>query len=135
MTFQPPPPPPGGNPPSSPPPPGQWGPLPGGGYPAPQQQRFDPKTVNSLDWGILAAGLLAFIVSFTSYYSYSVSTKIAGISESGSVHWSAWHGFFGCFGMLVALVGSGLVAMELFVPQFKLPFAARLIGLGCYALA
>ena len=40
MTYQPPAPPPGG-----------------GGSPA----KFDPKTVNPLDWGIIAAGVLAFI--------------------------------------------------------------------------
>jgi len=54
MTFQPPP---GDTPP--PPPPSQWGPPPGGG-PA----KFDPKTVNNLDWGILGIGALLFIFSF-----------------------------------------------------------------------
>jgi hypothetical protein len=37
--------------------------------------------------------------------------------------------------MLCALVGSGLVALVLFAPQVKLPFAARLGALFAYALA
>src|SRR4051794_21271934 len=125
MTFQPPPPPPGGNPPP-PPPPGQWGPPPGGGYPAPQGG-FDPKTVNSLDWGILGIGLLTFIFSFVDWYSFS---------EGGfSVSENAWHGFFGWFAALLAVAGAALVAMELFAPQVKLPIATRLAGLGCFAVA
>jgi hypothetical protein len=143
MTFQPPPPPPpGGTPPPPPPPP------PGGGQPygsqpgQPGQQwgapppaaggGFNPSAVNPLDWGILAAGLLAFIFSFVSYYSYKVS--ISGFG-SATGHWNAWHGFFGWFAMLLALVGSALVAMTLFAPQVKLPIANRLGALGAYALA
>lgn len=125
MTFQPPPPPPGGNPPP-PPPPGQWGPPPGGGYGAPQG-RFDPKNVNPLDWGILGIGVLTFIFSFVSWYTFS---------EGGfSVSENAWHGFFGWFAMLLAIVGSAVVAMDLFMPQVKMPLANRLIGLGAYAVA
>jgi hypothetical protein len=122
MTFQPPPPPPGGNPPPPPPPPpGQWGPPPGGG------QQFDPKTVNPLDWAILGIGLLTFIFSFISYYTYSYGPY--------SVSWNAWHGFFGWFAMLLALVGSGVVAMELFAPQVKMPWPNRVVGLAAYAVA
>jgi hypothetical protein len=124
MTFQPPPPPPGGNPP--PPPPAQWGPPPGGGYPAPQGG-FDPKNVNPLDWGILGAGLLAFIFSLFDYYTVSAG----GLSESES----AWHGFFGWFATLLAVIGAVLVAMDLFAPQVKLPIPTRLAGLAAFAAA
>ena len=48
---------------------------------------------------------------------------------------NAWHGFFGWFAMLLALVGSAVVALELFKPEVKLPFPNRLVGLGAYALA
>jgi hypothetical protein len=126
MTFQPPPPPPGGNPPP-PPPPGQWGPPPGGGYPAPQGG-FDPKNVNPLDWGVLGTGFLAFIFSFFDWYTLDYR----GIASAGE---SAWHGFFGWFAVLLAVVGSVLVAMDLFAPQVKLPIANRLAGLAAYALA
>ena len=119
MTYQPPPPPPP-PPPATPPP---------GGY-QPPSSAFDPKTVDNLDWGILGAGLLAFIFSFMDYYSYSVP----GFSQySGS--WNAWHGFFGWFAMLLALVGSGAVGMSIFAPHVKLPMANRLLGLGAYAIA
>jgi hypothetical protein len=132
MTFQPPPPPPPGAPPPPPggQPPGQWGPPPGGnpyGAPGPG---FDPKNVNPLDWGILAAGFLAFIFSFVSYYTYDGKGDLPG-SES----WSAWHGFFGWFATLFAIIGSALVAVSLFAPQVKMPVPARLAGLGAYAIA
>jgi hypothetical protein len=130
MTFQPPPPPPG-NPPAPPPPPsGQWGPPPGAGQPAPKGA-FDPKTVNPLDWGILGAGLLAFIFSLFDYYTVTVS--FSGASASASA--SAWHGFFGWFAALLAVVGAALIAMDLFAPQIKLPIATRLAGLAAFALA
>jgi hypothetical protein len=128
MTFQPPPPPP---PPPGPPggqPPSQWGPPPGQPY-QPPRAGFDPKTVNNLDWGILATGLLAFIFSFVSYYSYSVK------GFGGSASWDAWHGFFGWFAMLTALIGSAAVGIEVFAPHVKLPVANRLIALGGYALS
>lgn len=103
MTYQPPPP---------PPPPGRPG--------------ADPKSINPLDWGILAAGVLAFIFSFVSYYSYSVGPF--------SGHVNAWHGFFGWFAMLCALAGSALVGLALFAPTVKLPVPMRLSGLAAYAL-
>jgi hypothetical protein len=141
MTFQPPPPPPPPAPPPGPAgqphgaqppgPQGAWGPPAGSPYNAPRAA-FDPKTVNPLDWGILGAGLLAFIFSFVSYYTVSVSYAGFG-SASGSE--SAWNGFFGWFAMLCALAGSALVAMELFVPTVRLPFPARLTGLALYAVA
>jgi hypothetical protein len=128
MTFQPPPPPPGGNPPPPPPPPpGQWGPPPGGGYPN-SQGSFDPKSVNQLDWAILGVGFLIFIFSFFDWYTVSVR----GIGSGGE---SAWHGFFGWFAVFLAIVGSVLVGLELFMPQVKLPIANRLAALAAYAVA
>lgn len=106
----------------------QWGPPPAQPYGSPGAgAAFDPKSVNQLDWGILGAGALAFIFSFVSYYTYD----FAGLS--GSLN--AWHGFFGWFAMLLALVGSAAVALEIFSPQTKLPFPNRLIGLGAYAVS
>jgi len=130
MTFQPPPPPPGENPPPPPPPPppGQWGPPPGGGGGRPA---FDPKSVNPLDWGILGAGFLIFIFSFVSYYTYDGKGDASGYSYNQS----AWNGFFGWFAMLLALAGSVAVALDLFMPQFKMPWPNRLVGLGLYAVA
>ncbi|MBE7189612.1 hypothetical protein [Jatrophihabitans endophyticus] len=112
MTYQPPPPPPGTSPAG-----------PGGS--------FDPKAFNPLDWGILAAGVLAFIFSLFDYYT--VSASAGGISVSDSA--SAWHGFFGWFAALLALVGAALVAAALFAPQIDLPAPARLVGLAAFAVA
>jgi hypothetical protein len=138
MTFQPPPPPPPpppggqpnqpyGAPPPAGPPPAQWGtPPPAPGYPTPGSG-FDPKTVNQLDWGILGAGFLAFIFSLFSFYSISAGPYTAT--------YSAWHGFFGWFAALLAIGASGVVALELFAPQVKLPFPGRLVALGAYAVA
>lgn len=150
MTFQPPPPPPGGTPP--PPPsgqPGQWGPPPGGGYPAQGggsgpggKPAFDPKDVNPLDWIPLAAGVLAFIFSFISYYTANVdisgncpSSVSTALNNQDLPSASAWHGFFGWFGTLMAVVGAVLIAMALFAPQVKLPVPARLAALSAFALA
>jgi hypothetical protein len=148
MTFQPPPPPPGqpdpnqpyGAPPPPPPPPAappaqQYSAPPPAapqpGYPTPSAG-FNASAVNPLDWGILAAGFLAFIFSFVSWYSFTA--KIAGFT-SATVHENAWHGFFGLLAVLLALIGSALVAVELFAPTVSLPFPARLVGLGLYAVA
>lgn len=125
-----------GQPPQAPqpqgPPPGQWGPPPGQPMRSGGGTSFDPKSVNSLDWGILGAGVLAFIFSFVSYYSYSGKGAFA---SQYSVTTSAWSGFFGWFAMLLALIGSAVVALEIFMSHVKLPVPNRLIGLGAYALA
>jgi hypothetical protein len=172
MTYGPP-----GNPPPGPPnggygpppdqsaPQGGYGPPQGpgasrGGYqagygqPAPVGSRssFDPKAVNPLDWGLLAAPVLALIFSFFAYYEYKPTGKdakaaCAAISQAPAsvrgelqdacdgVTNSAWHGFFGWFGVLVALIGAGLIAMTLFMPHVKLPVPGRLAALGAFVLA
>ncbi|WP_375481023.1 hypothetical protein [uncultured Jatrophihabitans sp.] len=141
MTFQPPPgdqppgnqPPPGGQPPA-----GQWGPPPTGRPSG--AAGFDPKTINPLDWGILGAGVLAFILSFIDFYDgadVSYRGRSTTVDTDGA---SAWHdvvggGFFGWFAMVFAIAGAVLVALALFRPQVKLPVPARLAGLGLFALA
>lgn len=145
--YQPPPPPPGYQqppqqgyapppPPSGYPPPPQQPAYPPQGYPQPgyppapsgSGMKFDPKSVNNLDWGIFGVAFLAFICSFFSYYTASYR----GV-DSGSE--SAWNGFFGWFAVLVALVSAGLIAMELFAPQIKLPVPIRLASLIGWAVA
>jgi hypothetical protein len=135
-----------GQPPGPPPPPGSYGPPASGGA-----AKFDPKSVNPLDWGILAAGVLSLIFSLFSYYSYKgkgeirqvcsqidqLPSSVRGQAQDAcdGVTTSAWHGFFGWFGVLLALIGAGLIAMALFAPHIKLPVAARLAALGAFALA
>ncbi|SHG01704.1 hypothetical protein SAMN05443575_1137 [Jatrophihabitans endophyticus] len=115
MTYQSPPPPPGGTP---PPPPA--------GRPA----GFDPKSVNPLDWGIIGAGVLAFIFSFISFFTYSSK---AGLGESLSE--SAWSGFVSLLAILLIIAGTAATALVLFAPQVSLPVPGRLIALGAFALA
>jgi hypothetical protein len=139
MTFQPPPP--GDTPPPPSGQPGQPG-QPGAGgssYPTgggfqpqggssyPTGGGFNPQAVNPLDWGIIACGVLAFIFSFISYYTVSVG----GFSDSTS----AWHGFFGWFATLLALIAAGIVAAELFAPQMRMPWPYRLVALILFAVS
>jgi len=115
-------------------------PAPAGGHQQPWQQgaanlqNFDPKSVNPLDWGIIAAGVLAFIFSLFGYYKYTVSLKILNVSQSESKSFSAWHGFFGWFATLVALAAAVILALHL-IAKITLPFPVRLVVLGGFALA
>src|SRR6266567_1932176 len=62
----------------------QYGAPQGGQYGAPHSQHaaqkssFDFASVNPLDWGILGAGLAAFIFSFLSFYTATVSATFSG---------------------------------------------------------
>ena len=115
------------------PPPAQWSPPPAPPGPTgrstgrPGAGRIDPAAVHRLDWGILAAGVVALFCSFVSYYTYAVGRV--------EVSWSAWHGFFGWFAALLALIGSAAVGAELFLPRIPVPAAHRSIGLAAYTLA
>jgi hypothetical protein len=111
-----------------PPPPQEWA---APAQPPAQSSAFNPADVSPYDWGILAAGFLAFIFSLFSYYT--VTASFEGLSRSGSV--SAWHGFFGWFAALLALASAALLAVHLFVPNTRLSFPPRLMVLGGFALA
>jgi hypothetical protein len=105
------------------------------GFDPKNMQGFDPKTVSPLDWGIIAAGVVAFIFSLFSFYTYSVSFSITGLTtSSSSVSWSAWHGFFGWFGVLLALVAAILLAAQL-IAKVTMPFPVRTVVLALFALA
>jgi uncharacterized membrane protein len=112
-----------GGPWTAPPPPHasgpQWGSPSGGGQNP--LAGFNASSVNPLDWGILAAGLLAFIFSFFSYYSLS------GYHEGPN--------FFGWLGVLLALAGAVITAVALFAPQVRMPVSPRLISLAAFGLA
>jgi hypothetical protein len=106
-----------------------------GGFDPANLQNFDPKSVNPLDWGIIAAGVVAFIFSLFSFYTYSVSISIAGLAKtSSSASWSAWHGFFGWFGVLLALIGALLLAAQL-IAKVTLAFPVRTVVLGLFGVA
>src|SRR6266702_801381 len=71
-----------GPPPAQPGQPGQYGPPPGQ-YGKPTQS-VDFSSVNSMDWGVLAAGVVALIFSFLSFYTGKVSASFGGQSVSQS---------------------------------------------------
>jgi hypothetical protein len=108
-----------------------------GGYGGPPSESFNPRTVNPLDWAIIAAGLLLFIFSLVDYYSAKVTVKGNCFGFKGGTlgHENAWHGFFGWFGMLCGLVGSIALLVAFVSPRTKLPVPARLAALGGYGLA
>jgi hypothetical protein len=92
---------------------------------------FNLAAVDKMDWAIFGVAFLTFVFSFFPYYTVSVSSS--GFSASSSE--GAWHGFFGWFAVLVALIAAGLVAAEIFAPQIKLPVPVRLASLIAWAVA
>jgi ApbE superfamily uncharacterized protein (UPF0280 family) len=54
----------------------------------------------------MGIGVLLFIASLLPFYSYSIA------AFSGSV--TAWHGFFGWFGVLLGMAAAGVLAAVLF---------------------
>jgi len=121
--------------------PGQYGPPPGGQYgPPPSQygapkQGFDFGSVNPLDWAAMAAGFVALIFSFLSFYTAKVSASYNDYNASKSVHENGWHGFFGWFAVLLVLVAATVVAVVVFAPSVKLPVPGRLVAFAASALA
>ena len=112
-------------------------PPPGYGQPAGQSgpglaglQGFDAKSVDPLDWGIIAAGVVAFIFSTFNYYTYKVS--LGGFSQSAS--YSAWHGVLAPIATLLATFAALLLAAQV-IAKMRLPSLVRLVVLAAFALA
>ncbi len=94
------------------------------------------QSAHTYDLGIMAAGLLAFLFSLFPFYSYGLNLGgltggISGLEQSTSV--TAWHGFFGWFGVLLALAGAVVVALSVFGMRLGIP--TRLAALGAFAAA
>ena len=101
--------------------------------------QFDPQSVDVKDWVILGAGVLAFVFSFPSYFVVKATSKITGKGcpalSATAVRGmeSAWHGFFGWFAALVAVLAALLLALHVFGPKMAIPI--RLVVFGGFALA
>lgn len=95
----------------------------------------DLAAVNPLDWAAVAAGSLAFIFSFVSFYTADVTLNFAGQHIGQSASESAWHGFFGWFGVLLALAAALLIAASVLMPTATLPAQTRLVVFGGFVLA
>lgn len=91
----------------------------------------DLASVKPMDWGILAAGVLALIFSTFDYYT--ATAKGPGGSASDSI--SAWHGFFGWFAALLALAAAVVLAIHVFAPSVRMAIPVRLTVLGGFALS
>jgi hypothetical protein len=95
------------------------------------------QNAHQYDLGMVAIGVVAFIVSMFPFYKGSVSTSgsIEGLSDAiggdNSGTWSAWHGFFGWFAALLALIAAGLLIAHLL--KVALAFPIRLTVLGLFA--
>ena len=99
----------------------------------------------ALDGAVLAAAVLALVLSFFGYYTYDVAdrfrSRCTGTTTSLARHLcaghsqSAWHGFFGWFGVLLAVVAALLVAAARWVPNPGFSLPARWAALGLFGLA
>ncbi len=120
--------------------------------PEPHGSPGDPGPVHPIDYAILATGVLSAVFSLFHYYAYrGKGAAVAEIcahfdqvppsfkAEADAVCYgvttSAWHGLFGWFGALLALLGAVAVAAGLFAPHLRLPAPAHLIGLAAFGLA
>jgi hypothetical protein len=104
------------------------GPSGGGGLGA--LQGFDPKSVNPLDWGIIAAGLVAFIFSTFNFFTYKM--QIGTFSSTASL--SAWNGALAPIAILLAIIAAVLLAAHV-IARVQLPVPIRLLVLAAFALA
>ena len=132
-------------------PPSSYAPPSGYGPPPESRPSFEAKSVNPLDWVTIGAGLLALVFSFFAYYGYeatafesagecrdpsSVPAEGRGILSDlcGGATASAWHGFFGWFGVLLGLLAAGLVTGAVLVGPAKESATTRVLAFGAAGL-
>ena len=83
---------------------------------------------HKFDLGIIAAGVVAWLAGFMPFYTASVGAAGFHISANGS----AYHGFFGWFGVWCCLAGAVVAVFA--VLGVALPFPTRLAVLGAFGL-
>lgn len=83
--------------------------------------------LHRFDLAQIALGALLLIASLLPFYSYSFNG--AGLSVSQS--YSAWHGFFGWFGVLLGVAAAAVLAAAL-LGKMAIP-SLRLVVLGLFA--
>lgn len=116
---------PGAEPTPEPTPAGTPSARPSSGSPSAGEALETLKSADRLDLGIVGAGVLAFLGSLLPYYT--VSVDILGTSSSDSA--TAWHGFFGWFGALLALAGAAVLVARLLGVSLPLPVRTTVLGL------
>lgn len=87
------------------------------------------QAADKLDLAQIGLGLLIFIASLMPFYT--ASFKSGGFSASASAN--AWHGFFGWFGVLLALGAAGVLVAVLFL-KVAVP-STRLMVLALFGAA
>lgn len=117
-------------PPANVPPP----PPPGPGFDAnAAAQQF--KSADPLDLVVVGAGVLAFILSFFSWYSASYKSEFGNYGTTVG----AWHGFFGWFGVVLLLAAGVITALKVLkihVPNGEVAvLATSVLGALCVLLA
>jgi hypothetical protein len=90
------------------------------------QARTTLQGAHKFDLGIMAAGVVVFLAGFMPFYTIS--------AFGGSASWSAWHGFFGWFGVLCALAGAVILAVTLFA-NVALPFPVYQGAVAAFGLS
>lgn len=101
-------------------------PLPWPPY-VPLPQPYRRRVAHPLDWLAAGAAAVAFGCSFLAFYSTTVtlSGPPAGTTSAGPVVFrrtqrvNAWHGFFGWFAVVLALVAAALIILA--IAQARLP--------------
>ena len=91
-----------------------------------------PGTRAPLDLVAAIMGLVAFIFSFIGYYQF---TFRSGFGYNQSFSFTAWHGFLGWFGCLMALFG-GVAALAVYLPivPWTMLKNARVAAAGMFGL-
>ncbi len=97
--------------------------------PSGEQVKDAIRGANVFDLGIIGGGILVFLFSFLPYYTVHISMMGQSVGDSAT----AWHGFFGWFGALLALAGAAAVALPLV--GVKLPVPARMTSMWLFVAA
>lgn len=101
------------------------------------------KDASPLDWAIIGAGLLAFLLSlFTGYYTYTTTlegddeTLLEEVSNNLDLtdSMNAWHGVFGWLAALLALAGAAIVLLGVLGILKKMRIV-QLGAVGAFGLA
>ncbi|MBA2560959.1 MAG: hypothetical protein H0V07_13945 [Propionibacteriales bacterium] len=83
--------------------------------------------LHRFDLAQIGLGALLFVASLLPFYSYSFNGGALSVSQS----YSAWHGFFGWFGVVLGVAAAGVLAVAL-LGNVAIP-SLRLVVLGLFA--
>ncbi|SDJ51149.1 hypothetical protein SAMN05444157_3725 [Frankineae bacterium MT45] len=87
--------------------------------------------VGRLDWLIVLCGMGALLLSFGTYYSYTLDV----VSVIHRYTTDAWNGTYGWLAAFFAIAASAILGCGLMVPSLRRSVALRGVVLGLYLLA